>query len=92
MNTRENLNKNQIDKLEKISTEFNGKSISLYTKDELLNEAENNHIWLNGFSCINPTPEFLQDIGRMILQKLDNTKMRDFLGISNEIILTINKS
>jgi len=92
METRETLSTEEIEKLESRSKKWGGKSIALYTKDELLNEADANHIWLNGFSCIEPTDEFLKDVGRMILQKLKHTEMRDFMGISNEIILTINMS
>jgi hypothetical protein len=71
---------------------YGGKSIVDYSDKELRNEAEANHIWLNAFKCINPSPEFKQEIGEMILAKLDHTDMRDHLGISKMIILTINKS
>lgn len=90
--TKENLSAEEIEKLEKRSKEWGGKSINLYTKDELLQIADDNHIWLNGFQCINPTDAFLKEVGKMIINKLDHTNMRDFLGISHEIILTINKS
>ena len=92
METREDLTEKEIEEIETMSKKFGGKSIRLYTKDEVLDEADSNHIWLNAFSCIHPTPAFAQDLGMSILHKLSETKMRDFLGISNEIILTINKS
>lgn len=92
MQTRENLDDKQIDDLEKRSKEWSGKSIRLYTKDELLDLANKNRIWLNGFSCINPSDELLKDVGRMVLTKLQHSNMRDFLGISKEIILTVNMS
>jgi hypothetical protein len=92
MQTREDLTLEEIKKLEDRAKEWRGKSLLLYTKDELLEIADRNHIWLNGFQCINPSDEFLKDIGRMILHKLDRSEMRDSTGISREIILTINKS
>lgn len=68
------------------------KSIKDYTDKELVEIANDNHIWLNAFKCINPTPEFKQKVGEMILDKLSRTDMRDSLGISKMIILTVNKS
>ena len=38
---------------------------------EIAEMAEGNHIWLNAFACIRPTPEFLQDIGRQVLSMLE---------------------
>jgi hypothetical protein len=69
-----------------------GKSIKDFTDAELVKMASDNHIWLNGFNCIRPTTEFKTDLADMILRKLNETEMRDHLGISNMIILTINKS
>jgi len=92
MITRENLTQEEISELEIKSKQWGGKSIELYTKDELQQLAESNHIWLNGFSCINPTKEFAQDLGFNILKLLEHSQMRDSLGISKETILTINKS
>ena len=71
---------------------YNGKSIALFTDAELVKMASDNHIWLNAFSCINPRPEFLQEVGRMIVDMLNTTEMSDHMGISPMIILTINKS
>ena len=71
---------------------YNGKSIDKFTAEELIVKANQNHIWLNAFDCINPSPQFLQSIGNLILQKLHTTDMSDSLGISPTIILTINKS
>ena len=33
--------------------------------------AEANHIWLNAFSCINPTDELKMQIGEMVLEWLN---------------------
>lgn len=38
----------------------------------MLEMAETNHIWLNAFSCIRPTPEFLQAVGQQVLDMLNN--------------------
>jgi len=69
-----------------------GKSIDDYSPEELVEEARGNHIWLNAFMCVRPTDDFKKDIGDMILKKLEYTDMRDSLGISKMIILTVNKS
>lgn len=71
---------------------YYGKSIKEYTDTQLVQIAKDNHIWLNAFSCIRPTPTFLQEVGKMIIEKLEATEMSDSLGISPTIILTINKS
>ena len=41
------------------------------TKDDVVKMVETNHIWLNAFKCINPTPEFCEKIGREIISKLN---------------------
>jgi hypothetical protein len=28
------------------------------------------HVWLNAFSCVNPTPEFLQGVGESVVRAL----------------------
>jgi hypothetical protein len=60
--------------------------------EELVRIARDNHVWLNAFSCIRPSPEFLQSIGQIVLDKLEVTDLRDGLGISPMVILTVNKS
>ena len=92
MITREDLTPEDINKLEAKSKAWGGKSIELYTKEELLNEAEDNHIWLSAFACINPTKEYAQELGMSILHRLSQTEMRDSMGISHMMIFTINKS
>ena len=69
-----------------------GKSIKDFKPEELVEEAKGNHLWLNAFKCIQPTEEFKAQIGGIILEKLNETDMRDSLGISRMIIMTINKS
>jgi len=68
------------------------KSIEDYKPEVLLEKARANHIYLNAFSCVNPTEEFVRGIGENILDMLANTDMSDGLGCSPMIILTINKS
>jgi hypothetical protein len=38
---------------------------------EIAEMAQSNHIWLNAFSCVSPTPEFLQSLGQQVLSMLD---------------------
>lgn len=40
------------------------------TADDVLRAVKANHIWLNAFSCVNPTPKFCEDLGRQILEML----------------------
>ena len=60
--------------------------------------AKDNHIWLNAFSCINPTDKFKQEVGEMILNKLDHTDLRATKlssgkePVGNLIYVRINKS
>jgi hypothetical protein len=50
------------------------------TKEEYAQKAfemaESNHIWLNAFSCINPSKEFCENLGRTIIEKI---KQKDYL-------------
>ena len=69
-----------------------GRNISDYSDAEIRKEVDENHIWLNAFRCIRPTDEFLAEIGRLVLQKLHDSDMRDGLGISPTVIIRFNKS
>lgn len=40
------------------------------TKDDVLQAVENNHIWLNAMSLINPSDEMLRDIGKTAVSML----------------------
>lgn len=40
------------------------------TAEQVLQAVADNHIWLNAFDCINPTPKFCEDLGRDILAML----------------------
>jgi hypothetical protein len=68
------------------------KSITEFTPAELVEKAQDNHVWLNGFDCIRPTDEFKILVADQILAMLEKTDMTDSMGISPMIILTINKS
>ena len=56
--------------------------------------AKSNHIWLNAFACIKPTDEYLMQIGRMIIQKLedDDCLLKNEDTLSRMLYLSINKS
>jgi hypothetical protein len=69
-----------------------GKPMKDFTNEELVQKARDNHIWINAFCTINPTEKFLADLGREVLQKLDETDMLDDFGLSKKAIFTINKS
>lgn len=45
--------------------------MSKTTSADIVKAVQDNHIWLNAFNCINPTDEFLKDIGRMVIAKLN---------------------
>jgi hypothetical protein len=42
------------------------------TKDDVAIYAIKNHIWLNAVSCINPTKEYCEQLGRAVLEMLNN--------------------
>jgi len=43
-------------------------------KEMLLVAARENHIWLSAFSCIRPTDEFLRELGRTVVRRLENSE------------------
>lgn len=66
--------------------------------EQIAKYAKDNHIWLNAFSCINPSDKFKIEIADMILSKLDHTELRatklssDKEPVGNLVYLRINKS
>lgn len=68
------------------------RSIKDYTDEEIAAEAKGNHIWLNAFACIRPTDEFLAEVGRDVLRMLASSEMRDSWGVSQMVVLSVNKS
>lgn len=68
---------------------------------EIAAMAETNHIWLNAFSCIKPTPEFCESVGRTVLAWLDQKDNLMPAGADHEsemaqltpmLYLSVNKS
>jgi len=49
------------------------------------------HMWLNGFSCIQPSDEFAADVGRMVIAKVMAHHNDDVLK-QHHILLRINAS
>jgi hypothetical protein len=45
--------------------------IEVTTKDDIIKSIKNNHIWLNAFHCIDSTPEYCENIGRTIIELLN---------------------
>lgn len=67
------------------------------TDAEKVQMADDNHIWVNAFSCIRPTDEFLLGVGRTVIDKLNNSDMCcEILGEPltgmKYLYLSINKS
>lgn len=55
--------------------------------------AKSNHIWLNAFNCINPTDEYLKEIGKLVLFKLTTEEcLLKTDTLSEMLYLSINKS
>jgi hypothetical protein len=59
---------------------------------EIATRVQDNHMWINAFAAINPTDDLKRDIGEWVLTKLEETDMRDGLGISKYVVLGVNKS
>jgi len=81
-----------------------------WTKEEwqekVIQSVDENHIWLNAFSCIRPTDKFCADLGRQIISMLnnkenllpsdgitsDNETIRDLSMMTMQLYVRINKS
>lgn len=64
-----------------------------HTPEELVKAAGDNRIWLNAFSMIRPTDDFLIDIGRTVVRMLNESKIRDdFVGLSKVVYIRLNAS
>ena len=59
---------------------------------ELREELQDNHMWINAFSAINPSSGLKEEIGTYVLHKLNETTVRDTMGISKTALLRFNKS
>lgn len=42
------------------------------TVQDIISNVECNHIWLNAFNCINPSPKTCEDLGRVIIDMLNS--------------------
>lgn len=74
---------------------FIGDGIEDEVSDEQVAKmARDNHIWLDGFSCIHPTDKFLIELGYTILQKLNEKDklLHKRTSLANMLYLSINKS
>ena len=68
---------------------------------EIAEMAETNHIWLNAFQCVRPTPELCEQVGRTVLDWLnqkDNLLPAraahddDLARLTPKLYLSVNKS
>lgn len=62
------------------------------TRKQLIEQLENNHMWINAFSAIHPTDELKIAIGDWVLNELNHTKIGCSLGVGPTVILRVNKS
>lgn len=75
--------------------------LTRYQRD-VLQSAEDNHMWINAFACINPSDDLKRQIGEWVLSKLasrDSTILCDYDDNEilsalkqRELILRFNKS
>lgn len=65
-----------------------------YSAEELVAIAKENHIWLNAFACISPSPEFLQAVGAQVISCLQTSPILDDLVSSpkNVTYIRVNRS
>ena len=52
-------------------------------------KANRNHIYLNAFNCISPSPEFEREVGRFVLDRLknrDNLMPDNGIASENELV------
>jgi hypothetical protein len=48
------------------------------------------HVWLNAFKCVSPTPEFLQDIGQTVVDQLKASDLKTYaLGPWRQVFIEI---
>lgn len=76
-------------------------NLTRYQRD-VLRSADENHMWISAFACINPTDDLKQKIGEWVLDKLasrDSTILCDYDNSEilsklrqRELILRFNKS
>ena len=65
---------------------------SEWTDEEFRKEADANHIWINAFSCIRPTDEFLASIGRSVIRMVEQSEMGTDFTNGPMAVITVNIS
>jgi hypothetical protein len=65
---------------------------SEWTDVEFRKEATSNHIWINAFSTIRPTDEFLADIGRAVIRMVNQSEMGTDFTNGPMAVITVNIS
>jgi hypothetical protein len=50
------------------------------------------HIWLNAFLCVRPSDEFLRDIGRAVLDKVNESPYGAWPGVGRQVLITVVSS
>lgn len=64
---------------------------------DVIRMAEGNHLWLNAFRCVRPTPRFAEEVGREVLKMLNDPEnlivsRTPLIESDRVLILRINKS
>lgn len=62
-------------------------------EQDVIRSAQTNHIWLNAFSCVNPTPELKIQLADQILAMLNDTDnlIYDDQDSENEALRALGK-
>lgn len=64
-----------------------------HTDEEKVKLADDNHVWLNAFSCINPTEAFASKVGFQVIAALEHSPMvDDFIGQMSVTYMRFNRS
>ena len=59
--------------------------------EDIVQDADDHHIWINAMHCIRPTDDIKKEIGEMVIRNLNRSKIRTDLG-STVVFLKITKS
>jgi hypothetical protein len=73
--------------------EGQGKREGEHTPEEIVQQAKDNHIWINRFNLVRPKDEFLRDLGQAVVNALRNTEMTDdLIGQTPVVYMRFNAS
>lgn len=66
-------------------------------ESDVVKAARENHMWLNAFRCVRPTEEFCAEVGRSIIEMLNDPEnlIRPEVALidsEREMVIRINKS